>query len=102
MIQKTSARHGSTSIAPIRAPATGEPDHWGTWLDHKSSISPVMAVYREVLIPIHGRYYSLEVVQHPVRARMCGFGDKVSKFILTFLRLSYLIIFCAMLRTGDR
>jgi hypothetical protein len=24
-----------------------------------------------------GRYYSLEVVQHPLRARMCGFGDKV-------------------------
>ena len=23
------------------------------------------------------RYYSLEVVQHPIRARMCGFGDKV-------------------------
>jgi Velvet factor len=23
------------------------------------------------------RYYSLEVVQHPLRARMCGFGDKV-------------------------
>lgn len=22
-------------------------------------------------------YYSLEVVQHPLRARMCGFGDKV-------------------------
>ncbi|KAH6915096.1 velvet factor [Coprinopsis sp. MPI-PUGE-AT-0042] len=22
------------------------------------------------------RYYSLEVVQHPLRARMCGFGDK--------------------------
>lgn len=23
------------------------------------------------------RHYSLEVVQHPIRARMCGFGDKV-------------------------
>jgi hypothetical protein len=23
------------------------------------------------------RHYSLEVVQHPLRARMCGFGDKV-------------------------
>jgi len=23
------------------------------------------------------RYYSLEVVQHPLRARMCGFGDRV-------------------------
>ena len=25
------------------------------------------------------RYYSLEVVQHPIRARMCGFGDKVCR-----------------------
>lgn len=25
----------------------------------------------------NGRIYSLEVVQQPVRARMCGFGDKV-------------------------
>ena len=24
------------------------------------------------------RHYSLEVVQHPLRARMCGFGDKAS------------------------
>lgn len=22
------------------------------------------------------RYYSLQIVQHPLRARMCGFGDK--------------------------
>lgn len=25
----------------------------------------------------NGRIYSLDVVQQPVRARMCGFGDKV-------------------------
>jgi hypothetical protein len=24
----------------------------------------------------HSRYYSLEVTQQPIRARMCGFGDK--------------------------
>lgn len=23
------------------------------------------------------RHYSLEAIQHPIRARMCGFGDKV-------------------------
>lgn len=27
------------------------------------------------------RHYSLEVVQHPLRARMCGFGDKVGLHI---------------------
>jgi hypothetical protein len=26
-----------------------------------------------------GRIWSLQVVQQPIRARMCGFGDKVSK-----------------------
>lgn len=27
-----------------------------------------------------GRIWSLEVVQQPIRARMCGFGDKVGDF----------------------
>ena len=27
-----------------------------------------------------GRIYSLQVVQQPIRARMCGFGDKVGVF----------------------
>lgn len=56
MIQKTNARHTSTSAAPISVPITSEPEHWGSWSGHK--------------------YYSLEVVQNPIRARMCGFGDK--------------------------
>lgn len=29
---------------------------------------------------IQSRHYALEVVQHPQRARMCGFGDKVQQF----------------------
>ncbi|KAI0346865.1 hypothetical protein BDW22DRAFT_466207 [Trametopsis cervina] len=36
-------------------------DTWGSW-------SPES--------PYGRRYYSLEVVQNPIRARMCGFGDK--------------------------
>ncbi|CAD6590762.1 MAG: hypothetical protein ASARMPRED_004993 [Alectoria sarmentosa] len=28
---------------------------------------------------VNGRIYSLDIVQQPVRARMCGFGDKVSR-----------------------
>ncbi|TFK85436.1 hypothetical protein K466DRAFT_622243 [Polyporus arcularius HHB13444] len=57
MIQKTNARSGSTSAAPGRQMSASEgPETWGQW---------------------HGRkHYSLEVVQHPIRARMCGFGDK--------------------------
>ncbi|KAG8906128.1 hypothetical protein FRB99_007518 [Tulasnella sp. 403] len=35
--------------------------HWGKW--HSNGQQP-------------RRHYSLEVVQHPIRARMCGFGDK--------------------------
>jgi hypothetical protein len=50
----------------------------------------VTAVYRQTLIPIYGRYYTLEVVQHPVRARMCGFGDKV-RDLPSLFRPSHLI-----------
>ncbi|KAI0353049.1 hypothetical protein OH77DRAFT_1407726 [Trametes cingulata] len=57
MIQKTNARVGSTSAAPGRQnSATDGPESWGQWSGRK--------------------HYSLEVVQHPIRARMCGFGDK--------------------------
>lgn len=33
------------------------------------------------------RHYSLEVLQNPIRARMCGFGDKVRPiiYLLAFL-----------------
>ncbi|PCH40865.1 hypothetical protein WOLCODRAFT_131571 [Wolfiporia cocos MD-104 SS10] len=57
MIQKTNARVGSSAVAPPRPGVpTTDPAIWGQWVGHK--------------------YYSLEVVQHPLRARMCGFGDK--------------------------
>ncbi|KDQ64408.1 hypothetical protein JAAARDRAFT_225099 [Jaapia argillacea MUCL 33604] len=60
MIQKVSSmRYASTSTAigtSTRQPATDGPETWGRWSGSK--------------------HYSLEVVQHPVRARMCGFGDK--------------------------
>ncbi|TRM68219.1 velvet factor [Schizophyllum amplum] len=48
MIQKTTEPAAT-------APPDG-PESWGSWVGRK--------------------YYSLDVVQHPVRARMCGFGDK--------------------------
>ncbi|GBE79913.1 Velvet complex subunit B [Sparassis crispa] len=58
MIQKTNARTGNTSTAPMRPPAgeNSNPEPWGSWAQRK--------------------HYSLEVVQNPLRARMCGFGDK--------------------------
>ncbi|KAI0068580.1 hypothetical protein BV25DRAFT_1866564 [Artomyces pyxidatus] len=59
MIQKLNGRSGSTAIAPYRqSTSTNDrgPESWGTWLNR--------------------RFYSLEVVQQPIRARMCGFGDK--------------------------
>jgi hypothetical protein len=31
-----------------------------------------------------GRLWALEVVQQPIRARMCGFGDKVGDFSAHF------------------
>ncbi|KAF8639940.1 hypothetical protein AX17_001190 [Amanita inopinata Kibby_2008] len=58
MIQQTNIRqHISAQIGPIVQENTnGGPEQWGIWVGRK--------------------YYSLEVVQHPIRARMCGFGDK--------------------------
>ncbi|KAL7282566.1 hypothetical protein ACG7TL_004037 [Trametes sanguinea] len=57
MIQKTNARVGSTSAASGRQTTSSDgPESWGQWCGRK--------------------HYSLEVVQHPIRARMCGFGDK--------------------------
>ncbi|KAI9000809.1 velvet factor-domain-containing protein [Trametes punicea] len=57
MIQKTNARVTNTSAAPGRqTTSTDGPESWGQWCGRK--------------------HYSLEVVQHPMRARMCGFGDK--------------------------
>ncbi|TCD67564.1 hypothetical protein EIP91_012261 [Steccherinum ochraceum] len=40
----------------MRPATSDEPDSWGNWVGRK--------------------HYSLEVVQDPIRARMCGFGDK--------------------------
>ncbi|EJD01613.1 uncharacterized protein FOMMEDRAFT_142187 [Fomitiporia mediterranea MF3/22] len=60
MIQVTNARRASSSATTFRkdsCPVQGEGfEHWGAWYNDK--------------------HYSLEVIQHPIRARMCGFGDK--------------------------
>ncbi|KAF9481854.1 hypothetical protein BDN70DRAFT_875805 [Pholiota conissans] len=53
MIQRTDIRQPSIPPQPIRQDG---PEVWGQWAGR--------------------RHYSLEVVQHPLRARMCGFGDK--------------------------
>ncbi|KLO05346.1 hypothetical protein SCHPADRAFT_911105 [Schizopora paradoxa] len=60
MIQKLNARSGSSAVASARpgpsSAAENNEQSWGSWSGNK--------------------YYTLEVVQHPLRARMCGFGDK--------------------------
>ncbi|KAF5364333.1 hypothetical protein D9756_000182 [Leucocoprinus leucothites] len=61
MIQQTDRRARRAEPSPPHdtdtdTPASDGPEIWGNWADH--------------------RHYSLEVVQHPLRARMCGFGDK--------------------------
>jgi hypothetical protein len=55
MIQRTENQEQEHHIAP--ANGLGGPEQFGRWIGNK--------------------YYSLEIVQHPLRARMCGFGDKV-------------------------
>ncbi|KAJ7490273.1 velvet factor-domain-containing protein, partial [Mycena galericulata] len=56
MIQHINPRKTATAIAPMRQPPLDGPEQWGKWVGRN--------------------YYSLEMVQHPLRARMCGFGDK--------------------------
>ncbi|GLB34061.1 putative velB [Lyophyllum shimeji] len=56
MIQQIDPRQVNTAVTAQRqAPQVG-PEVWGLWQGQL--------------------HYSLEVVQHPLRARMCGFGDK--------------------------
>jgi hypothetical protein len=60
MIQKLNDRRGSAALAQLHRENTSleadGPETWGSWYNR--------------------RFYSLEVVQEPIRARMCGFGDK--------------------------
>ncbi|PPQ78214.1 hypothetical protein CVT25_015533 [Psilocybe cyanescens] len=56
MIQRTDIRQPQSSPAASSSVRQDGPEIWGQWSGR--------------------RHYSLEVVQHPLRARMCGFGDK--------------------------
>ncbi|KAG6832157.1 hypothetical protein H0H92_004888 [Tricholoma furcatifolium] len=56
MIQQTNPRQPNSARTSLRSTTQDDPEEWGHWHNQK--------------------YYSLEVVQHPLRARMCGFGDK--------------------------
>ncbi|KAI5117385.1 hypothetical protein M0805_009074 [Coniferiporia weirii] len=57
MIQVTSARRTSATVTSARPDSGESPEqHWASWYNTK--------------------HYSLEVIQNPIRARMCGFGDK--------------------------
>ncbi|PPQ65372.1 hypothetical protein CVT24_011482 [Panaeolus cyanescens] len=53
MNQRTDSRQTGSNTPSMRQDG---PEEWGHWIGTK--------------------HYSLEVVQHPLRARMCGFGDK--------------------------
>ncbi|KNZ77203.1 hypothetical protein J132_06198 [Termitomyces sp. J132] len=61
MIQHTNPRQLDTSVASLRQAAQDGSEEWGLWQGQRQVIH---------------QHYSLEVVQHPLRARMCGFGDK--------------------------
>ncbi|KAG6889230.1 hypothetical protein C0992_005925 [Termitomyces sp. T32_za158] len=58
MIQQTNPRQLDSTVTSLRQrqAALNGPEEWGLWQGQ--------------------RHYSLEVVQNPLRARMCGFGDK--------------------------
>jgi hypothetical protein len=56
----------------MNAPDDNSLDRWGQWCGRKYAALPSFSPCLLML-----RHYSLHVVQHPLRARMCGFGDKV-------------------------
>ncbi|KAI0307048.1 velvet factor-domain-containing protein [Multifurca ochricompacta] len=59
MIQKLNDRRVSTALTTHRETTSLDadgPESWGSWYNR--------------------RFYSLEIIQEPIRARMCGFGDK--------------------------
>ncbi|EGO02018.1 hypothetical protein SERLA73DRAFT_86143 [Serpula lacrymans var. lacrymans S7.3] len=56
MIHRINPRSARPPTPPPRQLSSDSVEHWGQWSGRK--------------------HYSLEVVQHPLRARMCGFGDK--------------------------
>ena len=47
------------------------------WGQVSLSLRPGLKPTRVLTSFVYPRHYSLEIVQHPIRARMCGFGDKV-------------------------
>lgn len=56
MIQQTDFRRPTPNGIKPTNQTSGGRESWGKWIGRK--------------------HYSLEIVQHPIRARMCGFGDK--------------------------
>lgn len=56
MIQQTDLRRPTANGTTSTNQTGGGRESWGKWVGRK--------------------HYSLEIVQHPIRARMCGFGDK--------------------------
>ena len=79
MIQKTNFRFGRMAASSPQASSQALKDaseqHWGSWATSK--YARIVPIHPTLLTDLIYRHYSLEVIQHPLRARMCGFGDKV-------------------------
>jgi Velvet factor len=78
MIQKLNDRGGTAALTPHRentSLSVDGPETWGSWYNRRFVLfSESSNLHRS----LHSyRFYSLEVAQEPIRARMCGFGDKV-------------------------
>lgn len=71
-------RRFSASYCCLRRPRNLGPMVWTQVSPSCISIPAIADSTQYILGRPQNRHYSLEVVQHPIRARMCGFGDKVS------------------------
>ena len=61
------------SMDRISAPSAAYPTPGSGPLRSSDHLGPISTIHE-------GRIWSLQVVQQPIRARMCGFGDKVRDF----------------------
>lgn len=92
MIQKLNDRRRSGALAlhkeNISLDVDG-PESWGSWYNRRFAPSNRHFIISYYQFPF-SRFYSLVVVQQPIRARMCGFGDKVCQPIALTSTLPHL------------
>ena len=69
-----------TSHREFISSSSDSPEIWGSWYNRRFVLLSEISTFC-IAHTLSYRFYSLEVAQEPIRARMCGFGDKVRQSI---------------------